>query len=301
MPLPNFVVIGAAKAGTTSLYHYLNQHPQVYMGSRKEPNFFAFGEAPLPEWQGPSFDLLRKYIVMTMDDYLMLFADVKNELAIGEASVTNFQPRACERIQHYLPNAKLIAIIRQPADRIYSFYSFLLSRGHEPLNSFAKALKMEKTGHRDHWMPWLRYVEEGFYYTRIKNFYNHFPREQIRIYLYDDWQREPLTILRDIFRFIGVDDHFIPNTSVRHNISRLPRSPRLLRFLRNPNHPLKNALKPLVPFPIRQRLVRTLRTVNLTKPPPLDPHLRRQLTERYRDDIRRLETLIERDLSAWLA
>ena len=298
MSLPNFVIIGAAKAGTTSLYHYLRQHPQIYMSPRKEPHFFAFGEAPLPEWQGPPLN--RKKVGMTLEDYLKLFEDARNELAIGEASVSNFQPRACERIQHYLPDAKLIAILRQPADRIYSFYLYLRLKGFEPLGSFAEALRMEELGQRENWMPWLRYNEEGFYYAALKNYYDRFPREQIRVYLYDDWQREPLTILRDIFEFLGVEDQFMPDISIRHNIGRLPRSQHLLHFLKNPDHPLKTWLKPLVPFPIRQRLVRSLHKANLTTPPPLDPQLRRKLTERYRDDIRQLETLIERDLSAWL-
>ena len=159
---------------------------------------------------------------------------------------------------------------------------------------------MEACGQRIKWMPWLRYSEQSFYYTNLKNYYDRFPREQIRVYLYNDWQREPLTILRDIFQFLGVDDQFIPDISVRYNIGQLPRSQHLLRFLINPKHPLKNLIKPLVPFPIRQRLIRSLHKANLTTPPPLDPQLRRQLTERYRDDIRQLESLIERDLSAWL-
>lgn len=299
MPLPNFLIIGVAKAGTTSLYYHLRQHPQIYLSPIKEPEFLAFGEMPF-NFKGPGLDGWRRVSVATLADYQTLFDDARDEIALGEASVNSRLPRACERIQTYLPDAKLIIILRQPADRAYSNFLHMRRLDLEPLD-FMEALQAEEERRRQGWLPWFWYGQRGYYHADLQKFLDRFPREQIRVYLHDDWQRQPLTIIQDIFRFLGVDDQLVPDISVRYNTGQLPRSQRLLHFLKHPDHPLKNRLKPLVPPPVRRHVARFLHKANLTTPPLLDPQLRRQLTERYRDDIRRLETLIERDLSAWLA
>ena len=299
MPLPTFLIIGVAKAGTTSLYYYLRQHPQIYLSPIKEPEFMAFGERPC-NFTGPGLERWQRSAVTTLAGYQALFDGVRQEAAIGEASVNNRLPRACERIHTYLPHAKLILILRQPADRAYSNFLHMRRLGLEPL-AFTDALQAEAERRRQGWLPMFWYGQRGYYHADLQNFLDRFPREQLRVYLYDDWQRQPLTLLQDMFQFLGVEDGFVPDMSIRHNTGQQPRSLRLLRFLQHPDHPLKNALKPLIPAPMRQRLGRWVRQANLAAPPPLDPRLRRQLTERYRDDIRGLETQLQRDLSAWLA
>ncbi|MBM3181565.1 MAG: sulfotransferase [Chloroflexi bacterium] len=299
MPMPNFLIIGAAKSGTTALYHYLKQHPQIYTSPVKEPRFFAF-EEDIPRFYGPGDDRLVREFVTNFEDYLGLFEAVTDQIAIGEASnvyLTNSETSS-RRIQHHLPNAKLIAVLRHPAERAYSNYLMLASTGKEYLG-FTQALEEEEERKRKNWaFVWL-YKNRGFYYALLRPYFDRFPREQIRIYLYDDWNTTPREVLQDIFRFLQVDDSFVADMNKRQNVSYIPRSHAIQVFLENP-HPLKTILKPLLPQTLRRKIISKMQLLNQTKPPPLDPELRRQLTEEYRDDILKLQDLIGRDLTHWL-
>jgi hypothetical protein len=297
-PLPNFLVIGAAKSGTTALYHYLKQHQQIYMSPVKEPCFFAF-EGEVPHFCGPGDDVFNRMIVTRLEDYSKLVDAVHHQVAVGEASpqYLMFGDSCAKRIQCHIPHTRLIAVLRQPADRAYSYYMMLVSPGRERL-SFAQALDAEGERKRMNWAPGWQYRAHGFYYRLLQPYFDRFPREQIRIYLYEDWNAKPLEVLQDILRFLQVDDTFIPKIA-RHNVTWLPRSRAIQKFLTKP-HALKSMLKLLLPQSARRGMISRLQSFNLTKPPPLDPKLRRQLTEEYRDDIVKLQELIGRDLSHWL-
>jgi hypothetical protein len=249
--MPNFLIIGVGKSGTTSLYYALKQHPQIFMSPTKEPRFFYYGERKFEGFGGP---VSTTNFVSTLSEYLSLFIGVTDETAIGEASVNNFFPRACARIKHYIPDAKLIAILRQPADRAYSQFTHAHREGVEPLADFAQALQSEKTRRHQNWWVFLRYREQSFYYSSLKEYFAHFRREQFRIYLYEEWCSRSLEVLRDIFRFLGVDENFVPDMSVRHNQGMHNRSPALHHFLTR-SHPLKSLVKPFVPPAWRPGLV----------------------------------------------
>jgi hypothetical protein len=307
MTMPNFLIIGAAKSGTTALYEYLKQHPQIYMSSPiKEPHFFAF-EGEWPNFQGPGDQELYNHIgVSDIEAYRALFREVTNEAAIGEASVYYlYLSRARDRIQHYLPNVKLIAILRDPAERAYSNFLHMIRDGKEPLSDFALALKAEEDRIQNNWGPLWHYKQVGFYYEQLQRYYEVFDREQFRVYLYEDLNDNPTTVLRDAYTFLGVDNAFAPDVSVRHNVSGVPKNKHLHAlhgFLLRP-HPVKSVFKPFLPLrlrrPLLDRLLNTLRNRNLAKP-SFTVELRRQLTEAYREDILKLQELIERDLSKWL-
>ena len=302
MTLPNFLIIGAAKSGTTALYRYLRQHPQIFFSPVKEPKFFAYDGAP-PDYRGPIGDDQRpREIVTELSDYEALFAGATDQTAIGEASTLYlYHPRAPERIRQHLPGAKLIAVLRHPADRAWSDFlshTVIGGDGREPLTDFAEALRAEPERIRQNWWPLCHYQARGFYHSQLRRYYDRFPRDQIRVYLYEDFQADPAGLCRTIFRFLGVDDSVRLEVSLRHNMSGLPRHRGLHKLLTQP-HPLKRLLKPLVPDGLRERLVTRLRNRNLVRP-PLSPDVRRQLLHEYRPDILRLQELIGRDLSHWL-
>lgn len=300
MPMPTFLVLGVAKAGTTSLYQYLRQHPQIYMSPKKEPHFFAFGEAPLPAFTGPGSTDVQQRVVTTLADYQAHFAAWRSEVAGGEVSTSNFMARACTRIQQYVPHARLILLLRQPAARAYSQFLHGRRIGWEPFRDFAQALAAEPIRIQQGWLPALCYASPGFYAPTLQQYLTSFPREQLRIYLYEEWQAQPLRLLQDLFHFIGVDDHFTPDITVRYNTAAIPRSRRLVQFLRSP-HYLKSLLKPLIAPKLRQRLMHGLSTYTYTKPPPLDPTVHAWLTARYHADILQVQELLQRDLSHWLS
>jgi hypothetical protein len=306
MTMPNFLVVGAAKSGTTALYEYLKQHPQVFMSYSKEPHFFSF-EGKRPDFQGPGDKELYDDIgVSDIEVYRRLFRAVTKETAIGEASVYYlYLARARDRIRYYVPDMKIIAILRNPVERAYSNFLHMIRDGKEPLADFARALQAEEGRIQNNWGPLWHYKQVGFYYEQLKRYYEVFDREQIRVYLYEDLHDDPTTTVRDAYTFLGVDDAFTPDGSVSHNVSGVPKNKHvhaLHQFLLKP-HPIKAIFKPFLPVELRRalphRLINTLRNRTLAKPPfPIE--VRRQLIEVYSEDILKLQELIQRDLSKWL-
>jgi hypothetical protein len=298
MTMPNFLVIGAAKSGTTALHRYLKQHPQIFTSSPKELRFFPFEDRP-PAFSGPGDMEDMATTVKTLEDYRAHFTEGADFPARGEASpLYLYYPRAAERIRHHLPDVKLIAILRHPADRAYS--QFLMKRrdGRERL-SFPEALAAEERRIADGWSHHWHYRQRGFYAAQLRRYFDRFEREQLKIYLYEDYVADPVGLMQDIFRFLNVDDSFVPDMSVRHNESKLPRSRKLQVFLTEPLA-IKELVKTFVPARWSRRVGDSLRRQNLTKP-PLPAELRRQLTEVYREDIKELQDMLGRDLSHWLA
>lgn len=301
MTMPNFLIIGAGKSGTTSLYHYLKQHPQVYMSPVKEPKFFAVEGKEL-DFRGPNDEIsMNRGSITDINAYQSLFHDVTNEKAIGEASpLYLYSPEAPERIKHYIPGAKLIAILRDPVERAYSSFLQRVQKAQEPLDGFAQALREEENRARDNWAPRWQSKRIGFYYAHLKRYYEAFDAGQIRVYLYEDLKADPVGLAQDVFRFLEVDDSFTPDTSLRHNVSGIPRS-RVLQALISRHNPIKSVLKPLLPEGVRHHISVSLQTRNIAgPPPPLDQDIRKELVDMYREDILKLEKLIGRDLSSWL-
>jgi len=304
MTLPNFLIIGAMKSGTTSLYHYLKQHPQIYMSSIKEPNFFALEGSNLEFNGAEGKERIQRWVkresVTSIEEYRALFRRAANETAIGEASpMYLYSPEAPYRIRHYVPEAKLITILRNPVERAYSAFLYMTRDGREPLSEFSQALQAEESRMRGNWEWIWHYRHLGFYYTQLKRYFDVFDRNQIKVYLYEDLRGGLPRVMQDIFRFLEVDESFVPDTSLRHNVSGIPKNGLLpsLIFRRNP---IKAALRPLFPQVLRQRLSGSLRSQYLVEAPPLAPEVRTELLEAYREDVLKLESLIERDLSGWL-
>jgi hypothetical protein len=296
--LPNFLVIGAAKSGTTSLYEYLRQHPQIFMSPLKETNFFAF-DGDKPGFGGPDGDVFNRDSVYRPDEYMRLFECRTDELAIGEVS-----PRylgvsgAALRIKRCIPDAKLIAILRNPADRAFSAFSMRKRDGWEPCDTLDEAIADEPRRLKERWGSGI-YLRHGFYAKLLQPYFEHFARDQIRIYLYDDLLAAPNGLLEDLFGFLGVDQQFRPVTSQQFNVSGVIRNP-VMRLIWTKTHPMQRAIRPLLPKTARQRVSRFF--IGLGKERlPFPPDQRGRLIDRYRTDIQQLQDLIGRDLSAWLA
>lgn len=297
MIMPNFLILGAQKAGTTALYHYLNQHPQIYMSPTKEPGFFDF-EGQEPDFCGPRDKALYAQVTTDLEAYSHLFAGATNEIAIGEATTWYlYSPKAPERIHHYIPDAKLIVVLRNPVERAYSSFMHGIRDERETLD-FAQALEAETERIEQNWEYLWRYRDMGRYYAQLKRYFSYFKSEQLKIYLYEDLNNHPAAVLTDIWQFLGVDANFIPEVFTRINISGTRKNQMLDAVLRN-KHPVKQFLKPLLPKKMRQNLANHLRTKNFVKPQcPLE--LQQQLIAEFREEIILLQDLIQRDLSNWL-
>jgi hypothetical protein len=298
--LPNFLIIGAPKCGTTALSAALKAHPQIFMSALKEPRFFTYMNTP-PTFRGPGSANFNRVAVTDIAHYQALFAGVRDEIAIGEAStdyLSYYQPaQTAENIRRYLPQVRLIELLRQPVERAYSGFSQWRQEGNEPLADFRSALAAEPQRLRDHWLTY-RYRGDGCYYANLKPYFERFDRTQIRVYLYEDWNRQPQQLLQEIFSFLGVANLITPAMLKRHNETLTVRNQTLARLLRRAH--LIKRLTGVLPPSWRRRLGAKVRGFNQTKLPALDPQVCQELTALYRTDILQLQDLIGRDLRHWL-
>ena len=307
-PQPNFFIVGAAKTGTTSLYHYLHQHPRVFMSPIKEPCFFAPEVAHLAPGareaveadaaalqaylDGPLQHMRDRGIVLVWEQYLKLFRHVKDESAVGEASVS-YLPSidAAPSIRSRIPDARIVMMLRDPAQRLFSHYAAARVAGATQM-TFAAWLDGEVQAEAARRPPFGP-VWTGRYAEHLQRYLAVFPPGQVRPYLYDDYVRTPARTVADIFTFLDVDPSHPIDMTRRHNVTLEPRLPKVRRLIR----PISRAVRVVVPRPIVERIRGSGHT------PPrltLTADERAQAIDVYRADIHALATLIRRDLSAWL-
>lgn len=302
-PTPNFFVIGAPKAGTSALYFCLKQHPDIFMSAIKEPHYFTF-EKQAPIFAGPKGDHFHLAGIFRPLDYLSLFIDATTQTAIGESSTTYLNSKfAAQRIYKFAPKAKIVALLRHPVDRAYSHYNYLKSQGVELSPDFVDALSRERKRKEMGWFPGHLYKEGGYYFSQLNRYYNLFKKDQIKVYLYEDWNHSPLALMCDLFRFLGVDDTFIPQI-YRNNVTLIPHNHRINQLVKRQER-LEQLLPPFVPLSLKKNILAGLqllnKTINLYPPPPIAPEIRRELILEYHDDIIKLQNLIGRDLTHWLS
>jgi hypothetical protein len=312
--LPNFFIVGAPKAGTTSLYHYLDQHPEIYMSPIKEPNYFAseirlenVSEELRPQARR-DMDLLREYLnsdmrekrfggmVSEWGDYLKLFHNVTGEKAVGEASACYlWSQTAGANIRAKVPDARIIMVLRNPADRAFSQYWHAISLG-VTRQSFGQAIRSSTIRRSQKFDVLYPLLEFGLYGEHVKRYLDLFPRHNVGIYIYEDYQERFADMLADIFEFLNVDANFTPDLSEKHLEARIPQSIQLTYLLKKSGvwqHAKEwcpNALRPI----LRSLAFRQRRAITM------EPNDRRYLLSYYREDVRKLSELLDRDLLWWL-
>lgn len=301
MLAPTFLIIGAAKAGTTSLHYYLKQHPEVFMPTVKEPDFFFFANTNIRFRDATTTVIQPAPHATDARAYQHLFAKAGNAREVGEASTLYlYGEHVAKAIRDYLPQVKLIVMLRNPADRAYSHHSHLVRDNREPLRDFRQALAAEQGRVRDGWYPSFHYRATGRYSRQLAKYSALFREEQLKVYLYEDLINDPIGLVKDVYRFLGVDDTFTPDTSLAFNASGIPKNRGLHEFVTRRN-PLKSLAASLLPETARLKLAVRINSWNLSKTERLPPELREELLHGYRDDLDVLQELLGRDLSNWSA
>ena len=295
MKYPNFLIIGVQKAGTTSIYNYLRQHPQVYMSPIKETNFLE------KDWEkvGKEQSLYNSNGIDTWEKYCQLFAGAKDEIALGEASPNYLfhYKSSVERILKYVPEAKLIAILRNPIERAYSDYLMHIRDEIGEQLSLKAEIELRP---RSSFL-----LKKGFYSTQLQYYFEHFDKSQIKIYLYDDLKANPVKLMQDLYKFIGVDNSFYPDMSEKVQTAQIPKSRLVNKLLRKQN-PVRSFvaknLKLFLPEAQRQKLRSQLIKLNSDgkDKAKLNQEERKILQDLYQEEIVSLQELIGRDLSSWL-
>ena len=205
MALPDFCVIGAPKAGTTALHAALAQHPALYMSPVKEPKFFLCDGPPTGQ-NGPGDAHSAREWVWRREDYEALFARAPEGALRGESTPLYLaDPAAHVRMREVIPDAKLIAILRDPVDRAYSNWTHLWSDGLEPIGDFVAACAREDDRRATGWAPFWQYRGLGRYGEQLRNLHEVFPGEQVHVLRYKDLVDSPRETLNRICDFLGID------------------------------------------------------------------------------------------------
>jgi sulfotransferase family protein len=294
--VPTFVIIGAENTGTVALHRYLVQHPGIFMAPVRDPLFFAFaGEHPA--FSGPGDVELQRRIVTTLEQYLGLFENGAHCRVRGELSGAYlYYPAAARRLRELAPDTKLIVTLRCPADRAYSNFLHARLLGREPIRKFEEALKVEPNRISEGWSHFFHYRAKGWYYRQLLPWLDLFPREQIMINLYEDLRSDPAGLVRDIFRFIGVDAEYPINWETKYNLSGPTWGVQLRLFLQRSSPAARN----FVPDRLRAGIKETVQ--RYTTGPSIAPSaIRREMLQAYAPDIEKLAKLLGRDLSLWFS
>ena len=301
---PNLFLVGAAKCGTTAMASYLGQHPEIFFSNPKEPIYFGR-------------DLAHAWRLEDSSAYLDLFARAEGARWVGEGTVWYlYSQRAAEEIKSFSPHAKIIVMLRNPIDVIYSLHGQFLFSGNEDRGSFERALEAEPLRRNGkaipraaHFPAGLLYSEVVRYSEQIQRFADVFGRENIAVVIYDDFAKAPQESYRRVLDFLDVSTDHEPEYAVV-NSARVIRSVPLHRWLIKPPVDLWNPSRLLPPGRLAHGLqwrAQTLRSrlydMNLQqrRRPPMRPETRDGLKRRLRPEVETLSRMLDRDLTSWVA
>lgn len=294
---PNFFIVGAPKCGTTSLYAQLQSHPQIFMPAVKEPAFLA------DDMYQP------KPGTTSLEQYLGYFAPARPGQLVGEASTNYLFSRvAALRIREFAPDARIVAMIRDPVELMHSFHAQLVYQGVETLEDFEAALAAEderrpRTGFGEgpRLPQILLYREVARLAEQVERYFDVFGRERVHVIVLDDYRRDPARVYQAVLEYLGVSPDFEPSFTVVNQYKGV-RSGRLHRFLVQPPRPLQRLVH-AVPAGPRYALLGKVKQLNsVPQPrPPMDAELRRRLRVEFASEVDRLGRLLGRDLSEWSA
>jgi hypothetical protein len=294
--LPNFVVAGAAKCGTSALAHLLRQHPDVFVPAHKEPHYFLARGRALA-FRGPGDDDLNDKILTDRSAYERLFADSRDSTAVGEASVFYLTDSDCFRaMADCLEDPRIIVSLRDPVDRAFSAYSHMRLDGREPIDSFRAALDAEQERMAAGWEPIWAYRGLGHYARQLEGLYEHIAPDRVHLVRYDELRAEPLAAMAATYEFLGVAP-FEPETAVRVNVSGRPRS-RWVHHVLHSRTAFRDASRFFLPQRLRHQLYRWVRNANVTTA-PRDEDCLRELAGYYRPEVLALQEMTGWDLSGW--
>jgi hypothetical protein len=307
--LPDFFIAGHAKSGTTALYEMLRRHPEIYMPDAKEPWFFASDMRPRfePRMAGVA--------PQTLSEYADLFAPATAAQSAGEASSSYLWSRtAAQAIAEVQPQARIIAILREPASFLRSLHLQLLQTHVEDVKDFRRAVELERARRegqnipsRSHRPQLLQYSAHVDYVEQLRRYEAVFPPEQLLVLIYEEFRADNAGTVRDVFRFLGVDDtvsveRLDANPTVQMRSQRLDGLVHSVSTGRGPiGRMAKRTIKALTPTALRRDALRvTQRRIVHGPPEQVDEAFVAELRERFRGEVEKLSAHLGRDmLGTW--
>jgi len=293
--LPNFIIAGAARSGTTSLYYYLKQHPDISFPSIKEPKYFSCCGKKFPH-NGIGDDKVDKKIVKTYKEYVAVYDNVEALKCIGDASSDYLYYHHCsaDNILNVLGDIPIIISLRDPVERAVSAYNNLVRDQRENL-SFVDALKAEEKRIECNWdWMWL-YKRAGLYYEQVKTYKEKF--SQVKVIIFDDLISDPTGTLKEIYEFLNVDSSVLVDTKVKYSHSGYASNP-IISFLSNINNRYMYFVRETVFDIIPRRYMEAIASCVLKKI-DISENQKSVLRDYYLNDIVQLESILGISLSSW--
>jgi len=292
--LPNFLIIGASKCGTTALYYYLKQHPEISFSDLKEPKYFSSVNESFPH-NGIGDRSVDKYVIKSLTEYKALFADIDNK-RVGEASPDTlyFFDKTASHIKEILGDVPIIVMLRNPVKRAFSAFMYLKRDSREKLN-FRDGLLAENERLKDNWDFIWGYKKCGLYYNQVKSFMDNF--SNVKVVLQEDLKNDTFATLEDIYSFLEVDTKFNTDVSIKHNESGKPNN-LFSKFLLSRNNIFSTVIRELMKWFIPRNLLEKVASKSLERMSILEKD-EIALKPYFFNDICKLEKLINKDLSSW--
>lgn len=289
MSKPNFLIVGAAKSGTTALYHYLKQHQDIFMPDFKEPHYFVRQQVANRLHRG----------VYDRAAYNALFQDAREPL-VGEASVFYlfyYQEAISNILSELGADTKIVMILRNPVDRCYSAYQYVSRNNVMETWSIEKALdnEEERLAQNTNLTPMAYYQKMGLYANAVEAYKTAF--EHVHVILYDDFKSNPQKSMSELGQFLGVEGLDKLNLASRHNVGGKQWKYPILKQLFVPNSKLKKVAKKIIGTP---QWVRQLRAASEQKAAPMSKKMRDRLIAYYKDDVLKLEKILDKNLQMWI-
>lgn len=305
---PNFFIVGAPKCGTTAIFEYLKQHPDIYMHPYKESNFFAEDLMKTPH----------EYSQVAVDRYLNRFSQARDESVVGDASIWHlYSKEASNKIKEFNPDAKILIMLRSPIEQMHSLHSQLVYGGIEPLSLFQDALKAESQRKREKSISkinpgatnlsykCLLYREIASFSDQVGRYFETFNEANIRVVLFDELKQNPELTYEKILNFLRIDTSFNPEFKVFNSNKVRRYNGKLVQKVRTHSVSLWVA-RTFLPLFVRESLGRNMSKIwgmlnSIEKPrTPLNDSLKKELIYEFVDEIEDLSKLINKDLSSWL-
>jgi len=296
--LPNFLIVGAAKCGTSSLHNYLNQHPDVFMPSYNEQGMKA---------KEPRFlikDLVKDRLhngVWDLESYQALFNNVVNEKAIGESTVLYlyYYNEAIKNIKKYLgDDVKIIIMLRNPVDRAFSAYTHVSRSLKEPL-SFEEALEVEENRLENDitLTPMVMYKDMGLYHNMVSAYIENF--KNVHVVMHEDFLQNTKAVVKLTLAFLGILRSVELDTDSKYNVGGKSWRFSFLKQFFMKDNVIKKELRVIFPKTLRKRFRVFLEYFLKEKVKPIKPGTKKELISFFRSDVEKLEKLFNIDLKNW--
>jgi hypothetical protein len=300
--LPDFLIAGAPKAGSSALHAALSAHPQLFLSAVKEPKYFLCGDRPPPLYTGPGDPHSRREWVWRREEYEELFAEAPVSARLGESTPFYLADAdALRRIRQTIPDVRIVVVLRDPVDRAYSNWMHLWTDGLEPESEFLAAVRAEDARIAAGWAPFWRYRGLGRYGEQLQTMYSLFPRDQVQVVRYRSLVEEPAKTIDAVCEFLDVEAEVVatvPRDNTKPFVPDGPRRRVLSRVVRA-GAGAGAFFKPQLWRRASRPVLRAMHVGQSTPRPALTPEQRAEVLEPLLPDIDRLENVTGESFADW--